>query len=84
MAHLVVANDSGLMHIASALHRKTLAIYGSTSPEFTPPLSLDVQVVQVEGLYCSPCFKRTCGEDHLRCLKDLTPAKIMTVLDELN
>lgn len=84
MASLVVANDSGLMHIASALNRKTLAIYGSTSPAFTPPLGSHVKVAQVEGLYCSPCFKRTCGEGHLRCLKDLPPSQVKIALDELS
>ena len=77
----VVANDSGLMHIASALERPTVAIYGSTSPEFTPPLGKETQVVQVKGLECRPCFERTCREAHLRCLKDITPQQIIQCLD---
>lgn len=77
----VVANDSGLMHIASALELPTVAIYGSTSPEFTPPLGEETQVVQVAGLECSPCFERTCSEVHLRCLKDISPERVIQCLD---
>lgn len=80
-ASKVVANDSGLMHIASALERPTVAIYGSTSPEFTPPLGEATQVLQVSGLECSPCFERTCREEHLRCLKDIAPKKVIECLN---
>lgn len=77
LADLVLANDSGLMHIASALNRPTLAIYGSTSPEFTPPLGGDVRVLQIDDLYCRPCFRRQCKEEHLRCLRDIKPADVI-------
>jgi heptosyltransferase-2 len=79
-ADLVVSNDSGLMHVAAALNKKLIAIYGSSDPEFTPPLSEKAKIVRL-NLDCSPCFKRECPLDHLNCLTQISPKQI---LDELN
>ena len=76
----VVCNDSGLMHVACALERLTIGIFGSTSPAFTPPLGEHARVVQVE-LECRPCFQRTCPLQHLDCLRTLQP---QMVLDRLS
>jgi heptosyltransferase-2 len=72
----VVSNDSGLMHIAAALQRPLLAIYGPTSPGFTPPLS-PVAATLVSDIDCAPCFQRECPLGHHRCLRD-TPVSLVT------
>lgn len=81
-ASAVVSNDSGLMHIAAALGKPLVVMYGSSSPGFTPPLSKQVRVLTL-GLECSPCFKRTCPLEHLKCLQDLPPQQVVTSLQEL-
>jgi len=83
LADCVVTNDSGLMHIAAALNRPLVAVYGSSSPQFTPPLAEKVAIVR-KGLACSPCFKRICPLGHLNCLKQLAPNEVLTALNQLN
>ncbi|MBM3108195.1 lipopolysaccharide heptosyltransferase II [Pseudomonas sp. P66] len=79
----VVSNDSGLMHVAAALNRPLVAVYGSTSPGFTPPLADQVEVVRL-GLECSPCFDRTCRFGHYNCLRQLEPEAVEAALARLN
>ena len=81
-AGAVVSNDSGLMHVAAALNRPLVAVYGSTSPQFTPPLAEQVEIVRL-GLECSPCFERTCRFGHYDCLGQLKPRPVIEALDRL-
>lgn len=78
----VVSNDSGLMHVAAALNRPLVAVYGSTSPQFTPPLAEQVEIVRL-GIECSPCFDRTCRFGHYNCLVQLEPRVANEALDRL-
>ena len=78
----VVCNDSGLMHITAAVGTPLVAVYGSTSTIYTPPLSERVKTVHTE-IDCRPCFKRECPLGHLNCLKQLDPDRVWQALQQL-
>jgi heptosyltransferase-2 len=75
----VVTNDSGLMHVAAAVGTRIQAIYGSSSPRYTPPLTDNIEIHYL-GLDCSPCFARTCPLGHTNCLNHLLPERVLSAV----
>ena len=75
----LVCNDSGLMHVGSALAVPTLGVFGSISPDFTPPLGEASEIVELQ-LECRPCFARECPLGHTKCLRDLEPELVLARL----
>ncbi len=82
LATIVIGNDSGLMHIAAALERPVVAIYGPTPDDLAPPLVDRHESVSLD-LPCRPCMKRQCPLGHGRCMQDLQPATVLASVERL-
>ena len=76
---VAVSNDSGLMHIAAAVDTPVVAMYGATTPSYTPPIQVKAKSFYVK-LACSPCWQRTCQYHHYRCLKDIMPQDVFSAV----
>ena len=84
-SHGVVSNDSGLMHVAAAFGRAQVAVFGSTSPEHTPPLNPRARVLWLKGAFardCIPCFDRVCRFGDTACLVEIRPERVQQQLHE--
>jgi heptosyltransferase-2 len=84
---LAITNDSGLMHIASAVGIPTLSFFGPTVKEFGfAPRSAKAKLLEIEGLYCRPCTKiglDHCPEKHFRCMREITPEQALVTIEPL-
>ncbi len=81
LCDLVIANDSGPMHLASVLGVPVVALFGSTDPQATGPMGPH-RIVKAP-VECSPCLRRTCPEGSYRCLEAITPAQVLAAAEDL-
>jgi heptosyltransferase-2 len=79
-ARVVVANDSGVPHVAASLGTPAVVIFGSTSPTWTKPVGENVKVI-CEPVHCSPCFRRECPT-HLECYEGIVPERVLDAARE--
>src|SRR5205823_6409999 len=81
-AEVVVSNDSGLMHVAAALGRPLVALFGSSSPEKTPPAPGRSQVLWLK-VECSPCYERECPLWHFKCMREMSVDMVLAEVAKL-
>jgi len=74
LVNLLVTNDTGPAHVAAALNRPTLVIFGPTNPLTTKPFSRAAEILR-KPPYCAPCMLRDCPIDH-RCMTAISPDEV--------
>ncbi|PID80936.1 hypothetical protein CSA17_01060 [bacterium DOLJORAL78_65_58] len=79
---LFVGNDSGLMHLAGALQRPTIGIFGSSNPHWTHPLGRRTRVLTPEDFSCRPCYRKTCNQPRF-CLETVQATEVLAVAHAL-
>ena len=77
---LIVTNDTGTMHVATAVGAPVVALFGSTDPSTTGPWG-DGHIVIRKDVPCSPCLKRICPTDH-RCMELITVDEVEEIIDK--
>ena len=86
-SRFLLTNDSGLMHVGSAMDIPLVAIFGSTVEEFGFfPAGSDINIIQNETLYCRPCShigRSTCPEGHFKCMEEISPDVVTERIDSL-
>ncbi len=84
---VVLSHDTGLMHIAAALQKKTVTLWGNTIPGFgMTPYRAPHRILEVNGLGCRPCSKigyDRCPQGHFRCMREITPEMVATALETI-
>ncbi|MGN0032679.1 MAG: glycosyltransferase family 9 protein [Candidatus Limimorpha sp.] len=89
MSKAVLTSDTGMMHIAAALNKPIVSVWGNTVPEFgmyqyyPKNLKMDVNIVEVKGLKCRPCSKlgyKKCPKGHFKCMQDIDTEEIVKLL----
>ena len=82
LVQVCITNDSGLMHIAAAVDRPVVAVYGSITPKYTPPLTKKAEI-QYLNLDCSPCWKKQCPFGHYNCMQNLEVDRVYASANKL-
>jgi lipopolysaccharide heptosyltransferase II len=76
LCEVMVTNDTGPMHVAAALGKPVVALFGPTDPRRTGPYGQIEQVLR-QPLPCAPCFKPSCANpNQMECLRTISPARV--------
>lgn len=77
-----VGNDSGLMHLAAALGKPTVGIFGSSNPDWTAPVGPRTRAVTPHGFDCRPCYLKKCNQAQF-CLETVEAGTVLSAVEEL-